>query len=45
VLIVPPVSVAAVHERLICVLDMALAFRFDGAVITGAAVNAVAVAE
>jgi hypothetical protein len=31
-LIVPPVSVAAVQERLICVLPAAVAVRADGAV-------------
>ena len=35
-LIVPPVSVAAVQVRLICVLLAAVAVKFEGAVITGA---------
>ncbi len=42
---VPPVSVAAVQERLICVLLAAVAVRFDGAVKVGAAVVAEAVLE
>src|SRR5437867_13173591 len=44
-LMVPPVSVAAVQERLICVLLAAVAVRLDGAVKVGAAVVAVTVLE
>ncbi len=44
-LIVPPVSVDAVQERLICVLEAAAAVRFEGAVSVGATVVAVAVLE
>jgi hypothetical protein len=44
-LIVPPVSVEAVHPRLICVLEAAVAVRFEGAVSVGAAVVAVAMLE
>jgi hypothetical protein len=43
--IVPPVSVAAVHVRFTCVLPDAVAARFVGAVNVGAAVVAVAVFE
>ncbi len=42
---VPPVSVAAVHDRLICVLPAAVAVRFDGAVNVAAAVVAAAMFE
>ena len=42
---VPPISVAAVQERLICVLPADVAARFDGAVNVGAAVVADAVLE
>ncbi len=42
---VPPVSVAAVHDKLICVLEITVVARFVGAVRTGAAVVAEAVAE
>ena len=44
-LIVPPVSVAAVQERLIWVLPAAVAVRLDGATKVGAAVVAEAVLE
>ena len=42
---VPPVSLAALHVRLICELLAALAARLEGAVSTGAAVLAVATPE
>ncbi len=43
--IVPPVSVAAVHDRFICVVLTAVAVRLDGAAKVGAAVVAEAVLE
>jgi hypothetical protein len=43
--IVPPVSVAAVHDRLICAGVVAAAVRLEGAVKVGAAVVADAVLE
>ena len=42
---VPPVSVAAVQERLICTGPEAVAARVDGGVNVGAAVTAVAMLE
>jgi hypothetical protein len=42
---VPPVSVEAVHARLICVFDAGVAVKFEGAVKVGAAVTAVAEVE
>jgi len=44
-LIVPPVSVEAVQDRLSCVLEAAVTVRFVGAVRTGAAVVAEALLE
>ena len=44
-LIVPPVSVAAVHERVICTGPADVAARFVGAVSIGAAVVADAMFE
>ncbi len=44
-LIVPPASVEAVHDRLICTGPAAAAVRFVGAVGVGAAVVAAAVLE
>jgi len=44
-LIAPPVSLDAVHVKLTCVLDAAVAVRFVGAVGVAASVLAEAVAE
>jgi len=44
-LIVPPVSVAAAHDKLICVLETTVVAKLVGAVRTGAAVVPETVAE
>jgi len=44
-LIAPPVSVAAVHAKLICTGELVVAIRFVGAVSIGAEVIALATAE